>query len=132
MTIECPYCNAILTPKALKPGNYTPKCPKCSQPFALYVPEDDDEQVTVEQIDPPPLPKTKPVPMLRRSDLPTDDDDEDADEEDKDDEADTEEGDDSENIADDEEPATKPLPKTQRYPMVRRTKPPEPAEDDDE
>ncbi|MBA4188134.1 MAG: hypothetical protein C0467_08960 [Planctomycetaceae bacterium] len=131
MTIECPYCNAILTPKALKPGNYTPKCPKCSQPFALMVPEDDDEPITVEQIDPKPLPKTTPVPMLKRSDLPPESDDEDE-ENDEDESDDTKDGDDSENIADDEEPAEKPLPKTQRYPMVRRTKPPEPAEDDDE
>lgn len=37
MAISCPYCGHSTTPKASRPGRFTPKCPKCGRPFDLVV-----------------------------------------------------------------------------------------------
>ncbi len=137
MNIACPYCNATLTPKSLKPGRYTPKCPKCGRPFVVDVPADDEADVIVEEIDPKPLPKTTPVPIVRRPKSQpehTDDDDEDLPVSEEEDEGTSD--DDSDDIGDfDREavrkPVEKPLPKTQPYPIVRKPKQPE-SEDEEE
>jgi len=50
MSIACPYCKAVLTPKGLKPGRYTPKCPKCGQAFLLVVPETEGGTISVQQL----------------------------------------------------------------------------------
>jgi hypothetical protein len=52
MSIACPYCKAVLTPKGLKPGKYTPKCPKCGNPFLLFVPKDEGGTISVQQLAP--------------------------------------------------------------------------------
>ena len=44
MAIQCPYCQYSITVKNAKPGKYTPKCPKCTKPFALRVPEASDAE----------------------------------------------------------------------------------------
>lgn len=134
MNIACPYCNATLTPKSLKPGRYAPKCPKCGRPFVLDVPEDDEADVTVEEIDPKPLPKTKPVPMLHRTKPPADPSDDEDPPVGGDENEDT--SDDSDDVGDfDREavhkPPEKPLPKTQPFPLVRKPKKPEPEEEDE-
>jgi membrane protein implicated in regulation of membrane protease activity len=41
--IQCPYCQNTLSLKEAKPGRYTPRCPKCREPFQLDVPEDPDQ-----------------------------------------------------------------------------------------
>jgi len=150
MNIVCPSCEATLTLKAMKPGQFTPKCPKCGRPFLLEIPEDDNEDITVTEIEEKPLPKTKPVPVLRKSDLPPthqddddDDDDDDREAEEIDESEEAAEGDGSDNIADIDNPedpslpktnplpSQKPLPKTQRYPTMRRPLPPEPESEHD-
>ncbi|MFO0845946.1 MAG: protein kinase [Gemmataceae bacterium] len=35
--IRCPHCGHPTTPKALRPGRFTPKCPNCGRPFELVV-----------------------------------------------------------------------------------------------
>src|SRR5581483_2730909 len=37
MSAACPSCQAVLTPRELKPGRYHPKCARCSEPFVLVV-----------------------------------------------------------------------------------------------
>ncbi|HXT59974.1 MAG TPA: hypothetical protein VN699_15150, partial [Pirellulales bacterium] len=39
MAIVCPHCGGSIQLKAPKPGRYTPKCPKCEQPFKLTISE---------------------------------------------------------------------------------------------
>lgn len=67
MSIACPYCKAVLTPKGIKPGRYTPKCPNCKKPFVLIAA--DDPEVTL-SVQPMPVAKPKPpvdtVPNLRK------------------------------------------------------------------
>jgi len=147
MNIVCPSCDATLTLKALKPGQFKPKCPKCGRPFLLEVPEDDNEDITVTEIKLKPLPKTKPVPVLRKSDLPPthqdDDDEEEREAEEIDETAEAAESDGSDSIADFDNPddpdlpktnplpTQKQLPKTARYPTMRRPHPPEPESEHD-
>jgi len=48
--IHCPDCDAQINSKPPKPGKYTPTCPKCATPFALIVPADAEQTVTVQQL----------------------------------------------------------------------------------
>jgi hypothetical protein len=52
MSIACPYCKTVLTPKGLKPGKYTPKCPRCGNPFLLFVPKEEGGAVSVQRLSP--------------------------------------------------------------------------------
>ncbi len=40
MSVTCPYCRNVIKLKSVKPGRFTPKCPKCAKPFILTVPAD--------------------------------------------------------------------------------------------
>ena len=76
MSIACPYCKAVIKVKALKPGRYTPQCPKCNNPFLVTVPEEEDGTFKVEPIKKKPaandLPDTVRVPPAKpTSKLPT-------------------------------------------------------------
>ena len=66
MSIACPYCKAVIKVKALKPGRYTPQCPKCNNPFLVTVPEEEGGTFKVEPIKKKPaandLPDTVRVP----------------------------------------------------------------------
>lgn len=118
MTITCPLCEASLTLKGLKPGSYSPKCPKCRKPFVLVLAENDDDELIIEKLEATALPTTVAVPMLKRQ--PEDQDTED--EEDSDESPDTE---------DEEEDSDQPLPKTKPYPMVRKHQQPPDDEEGD-
>ncbi|MCE9567501.1 MAG: hypothetical protein K8U57_36340 [Planctomycetes bacterium] len=132
MNVACPFCKAVLTPKNLKPGRYTPNCPKCGKQFSLVVDEDDDDEITITveriaQQQSEPLPKTKQVPMLRRPPNTEQQNDEEDEEENNEEEASEEHT--SENIADvDESEEEQPLPKTVPMPIFR--KPPKVTPDD--
>jgi len=119
MNVACPYCKAVLTPKNLKPGRYTPNCPKCGRQFALSVVENDDDElsITVQSITkkPEPLPKTKQVPVLRLPPGTVKDDEEENEEEET-----TAEHDASDDIADGNESENNPLPKTAPMPIFRK------------
>ena len=75
MSIACPYCKAVLSPKGLKPGRFQPKCPGCAKPFLLVVPDEPGGTMSVQQIvaqkaaavadtakNPAPKPAAKPAP----------------------------------------------------------------------
>ena len=47
MEIVCPYCQHKVNPKRANPGKYTSKCPKCARQFAIIVPDDAAQPVTV-------------------------------------------------------------------------------------
>ena len=50
MQIHCPNCRVPINSKVLKPGRYTPKCPKCAEPFVLVVPADPGQTVFVRKV----------------------------------------------------------------------------------
>ncbi|WP_439621319.1 hypothetical protein [Gemmata sp.] len=129
MSIACPYCGASLNPKGVKPGHFKPKCPKCQQTFALTVSDDPDDPMTVERLEPDPLPATKAVPLAKLRARQFHDDEDGAEGEES---AEAPEGEgDSEDIANDAgDPASAPLPKTSPYPMVRPKR--EPADEEGE
>ena len=47
MSIVCPYCSYKMNVKGLRPGRFTPKCPSCHDKFAVIVPEEESEGMTV-------------------------------------------------------------------------------------
>ena len=57
MSIPCPYCKSPLNPKGLKPGQFKPKCPKCTKQFLLVVPNDPDGTILAQM-----LPEDLPAP----------------------------------------------------------------------
>ena len=68
MSIACPHCNAVLNPKGLKPGKFTPKCPQCKKPFLIVVPDDEGETISVQRIPQPrptAVPDTDRVPAIK-------------------------------------------------------------------
>jgi eukaryotic-like serine/threonine-protein kinase len=74
MSIACPYCKAVLAPKGLKPGRYTPKCPKCGNPFILIVPKEPGGTISVQQLVPPKkqaaIPDTVRTPAVKSTPAP--------------------------------------------------------------
>ena len=75
MSIACPYCKAVLSPKGLKPGRFQPKCPGCGRPFVIVVPDEPGGTISVHQAaapksapvadtakNPAPRPAAKPAP----------------------------------------------------------------------
>jgi eukaryotic-like serine/threonine-protein kinase len=50
MSVSCPYCNGLLNPKGLKPGQFKPKCPKCQHQFLLVVPESPEGTISVKKL----------------------------------------------------------------------------------
>ncbi|MCZ6836579.1 MAG: protein kinase [Planctomycetota bacterium] len=39
MAVYCPYCQFEMEVKGARPGRFKPKCPQCSKPFSMVVPE---------------------------------------------------------------------------------------------
>ena len=51
MAVICPYCqNSLNLQKTLKPGKYSPACPKCSRKLQVIVPKESDKPPTVRAI----------------------------------------------------------------------------------
>ncbi|AMV27078.1 Serine/threonine-protein kinase PknB [Gemmata sp. SH-PL17] len=50
MAIACPYCAHRLNLKSAKPGRYRPRCPACSQPFMLCVPDEPGSALQVQAL----------------------------------------------------------------------------------
>lgn len=46
----CPYCQALLNPREMKPGRFQPTCPKCRQVFVVFVPDDPTGTIFVQQL----------------------------------------------------------------------------------
>src|SRR5262245_61668104 len=46
----CPYCQALLNPRQMKPGRFEPTCPKCRQVFVVFVPDDPTGTIFVQQL----------------------------------------------------------------------------------
>jgi eukaryotic-like serine/threonine-protein kinase len=53
VTIACPHCRHNLNLKAVKPGKYAPKCPKCGRGFQLVVADDPARTALVRALDAP-------------------------------------------------------------------------------
>ncbi len=47
MAIRCPYCSFAIELKGVRAGHFTPRCPKCSEKFALVIHSDPNMQPTV-------------------------------------------------------------------------------------
>jgi serine/threonine protein kinase len=52
VSITCPYCRNTIKLKSVKPGRFTPKCPKCAKAFVLTVPADPAQPPVVAAIKP--------------------------------------------------------------------------------
>jgi len=46
VSVRCPYCQFEIKLKGVKPGRFTPKCPKCARAFVLTVPEEAGQAMT--------------------------------------------------------------------------------------
>jgi eukaryotic-like serine/threonine-protein kinase len=53
VSVTCPYCKNSIKLKAVKPGRFTPKCPKCAKTFLLKVPTDPAQSPVAEPYNPP-------------------------------------------------------------------------------
>lgn len=47
VAIKCPYCAFAIELKGIRPGHFSPKCPKCSEKFGLVIHADPSMQPTV-------------------------------------------------------------------------------------
>ncbi len=56
MSIACPHCRHVITPKGAKPGRFTPTCPKCGKAFLLTIPAEAGKPMTAA-----PLPTRAPA-----------------------------------------------------------------------
>lgn len=63
MLIPCPNCKASINAKPPKPGRYTPKCPKCGNPFLMVVPADTNATVQIKPLPKEPSPQRATVPF---------------------------------------------------------------------
>ncbi len=57
MNVTCPYCRNSIRLKGVKPGRFTPKCPKCAKPFVLTVPTDPEQAPSAAPYKPASSPK---------------------------------------------------------------------------
>jgi serine/threonine protein kinase len=61
VAIQCPYCQHALALKEVRPGRYTPKCPKCARRFGLHVRSDPAKPPVISAIEEPaPAPAAAP------------------------------------------------------------------------
>ena len=51
MLIECPTCRHSIRVVDLRPGRFTPRCPRCDQVFQLTVPEATGSKPVAAEID---------------------------------------------------------------------------------
>ena len=65
MSIACPYCKAVLNPKALKPGRFQPKCPGCGEAFLLVI----EVQPLASKAAPEPVPKKRVLSVEEQASL---------------------------------------------------------------
>lgn len=79
MRIRCPYCRKKIKPMGLKPGQFTPRCPRCEQAFLVEVASDDS--VLVKTLDPAleAAGSTRPGTTLPAPEFPETDDGDEAD-----------------------------------------------------
>jgi eukaryotic-like serine/threonine-protein kinase len=54
VNVTCPYCRNVIKLKSVKPGRFTPKCPKCTKVFVLTVPADESKPATAAAYSPAP------------------------------------------------------------------------------
>jgi len=69
MSIACPHCRAVMTPKGLKPGStYSPKCLKCGETFSIVVPVDPLGTIAIGEVEPPKIPDSYKTPRGKPTD----------------------------------------------------------------
>jgi serine/threonine protein kinase len=74
VSVTCPYCRNVIKLKSVKPGRFTPKCPKCTKVFLLTVPADESQAPTAAPYKPATAPapaREKPAPLSTPANEPT-------------------------------------------------------------
>ena len=70
VAIKCPHCSRSINVRNASPGQYTPRCPKCTEQFALTVPPNPNDEWEVAALTPAAALKDSHSPGNTTNDLP--------------------------------------------------------------